>query len=529
MSPESDRAAAALSEAEPQPTARYERRGWDEQPTGRRERFRARTLAVSVEGPLLRAVAFSGRRIVAWATLDLDDPDGAALPPELAEFTRGGSRQLIDLPFYASLVRYLDKPTAGRRYLDQVVAMEVGNTIPFAEDEVDLRWKMIQDGRGPEVMAWAVPRWEVDAYVQLVGVTGVRPSAAYAKPLALAAAVGRSNVAIAHLTRTEAELVLVRDQVPRRVHRVELPRAPEDAIAYAGALAQAVDELCAASDASQGPSGHATMPVVLTGDVPPGDTHAEALAEAFGDRLDGPSLSFDHPSGFPPMEYAANVGLALADWDRPVVPWRRSPTQQLVIDLLPERHRRRRVPWRALALAALYGALAAGAVAATALVNDIERSVEAMELGLAGVHRQVRIDNVAAARESSLRLKLDAIGGQVDALEAQARANRDEMAQLLERLRLLTTGAAGPAVTVSDVTLAGGEVRLSGTAPTYEAVVAFADAVRARGLFTGLRTTDASGTSAGAAGGSVGFNMIGAYPEADDERTGPEPGEDPTP
>ena len=497
------------------------RRGSDLRPEGEGlERLRRRTLTVSVEGSLLRAVAFSGSRIVAWATIDLDDPEGASLPPELAAFAGGRTRQLTDLPFYASLVRYLEKPAARRRYLDQVVAVEVGNAIPFAPEEVDLRWKLIRDGRGPEVMAWAVPRWEVDAYVQLVGLVGVRPSASYAKALALAAAVGRSDAAIAHLTRSEAELVLVHDGVPRRVHRVELPPAPEE---YAGALAQAIEELCAERERGAERDGANAPPVVLTGRVPSDPAHAEALAAAFPERLLGPVASLEFPPGFPPLEYAANVGLMLADLNRPRVPWWASPAQQLVLDLLPRRHRRLRVPTRAIGIGVLYAALAAGALVATSLVQATESWADTMEGRLAIVRRDVQIDSVAAARANSMRVKLDVLAAQVQALDDEAGTNRDAVSLLVDRARLLT---GEPSVTVSAVSLGGGEVSLSGSAPSYGAVVAFGDGLRAGGLFDELRTTDAAGSSreadepAGAGGGGVAFNMTGSY------STGAEPDED---
>ena len=509
----------ALTEAEP-PTAPIGEPDGREIQGGRFQRLRRRTLTVSVEGALLRVVGFSGGRVVAWATIDLDDPAGASLPPELAAFARGRTRQLTDLPFYASLVRYLKKPAARRRFMGQVVELEVGNTIPFALEEVDLRWKVVQNGRGPEVMAWAVPRWEIDSYVQTVGVIGIRPSASYAKALALSAAVGRSSVAIAHLTSSEAELVLVRDGVPRQVHRVELP--PEDATAYAGALAQAIEELCAGS----GPDAEHEPTVVLTGQIPVDAAHVQALADAFGERQLGPIPSIEAPDGFPALEYAANVGLMLADRDRPRLPWRASPAQQAVMDLLPPRHRRLRLPARAIGIALLFAALGAGAVAATSFVQQAESWAERQEASLAGVHRNVRIDNVAVAREKSMRLKLDVLAAQVQALEEEVRTSRDAVSLVVERARSLT---GEPSVAVSDVSLAGGEVRLSGSARSYGAVVAFADGQRATGLFEQLRTTSAAGTSREAGdptssgAGGIAFSIVGSY------STGAEPDADEAP
>ena len=213
----------------------------------------------------------------------------------------------------------------------------------------------------------------------------------------------------------------------------------------------------------------------------------------------------------------------LADLNRPIVPWWQSPAQQVVMDLLPRRHRRLRVPKRAIGIAMLYGALAAGALAATSFVRDIESWADTREAGLAGVHRQVRIDNVAAARENSMRMKLDILAAQIQALEDGAGANRDAVSLLVDRARLLTSE---PSVAVSDVSLAAGVVRVSGSASSYGSVVGFADGLRAAGLFDELRTTNAAGRSseadgpAGPGGGGIAFSMTGSYP------TGAEPDED---
>ena len=259
--------------------------------------------------------------------------------------------------------------------------------------------------------------------------------------------------------------------------------------------------------------------MVLTGQVPAGGALTEALADAFGERLHGPIQTLDYPDGFPALEYAANVGLMLADRSRPRVPWRASPAQQVVIDLLPRRHHALRVPTRAIGVALLYAALAAGAFAATSFVAGVESWANDLESRLASIHRQVRLDNVALARENGVRQELDLLAAQVQALDDETVANRDAVALLVDRARALT---GGPLVAISDVSLAAGDVRLSGSAPTYASVVAFANGLRAGGLFDEMRTTDAAGTSRedgepGAGGGGIAFNMTGSYGAEPDE------------
>ena len=105
-------------------------------------------------------------------------------------------------------------------------------------------------------------------------------------------------------------------------------------------------------------------------------------------------------------------------------------------------------------------------------------------------------------------------------------ASRAAVSILVDRARALTDE---PSVAVSDVSLAGGEVRVTGSAPTYGSVVDFADGLRAGGLFDELRTTDAAGASgetgepASPGAGGVAFNIVGSY------STGAEPDPDETP
>ncbi|MEE8518021.1 MAG: hypothetical protein V3S98_02725, partial [Dehalococcoidia bacterium] len=99
-----------------------------------------RVLTVSVDGQSIRVVAFSGRTASAWTTIDLNGPGPFELPEEFAKFLGRRSKQVSDLPFYAPLVRYFERPAVRKRYLEQVVESEISGLIPFGIDEVDLRW-----------------------------------------------------------------------------------------------------------------------------------------------------------------------------------------------------------------------------------------------------------------------------------------------------------------------------------------------------------------------------------------------------
>ncbi|MEX2431238.1 MAG: hypothetical protein WD645_04890, partial [Dehalococcoidia bacterium] len=231
------------------------------------------TVSVSLENSSLRIVVFTGPQVTHWATVDLNRGEDLDIPADIGEFLSGDGRHLCDLPFYAPLVRYFERPPVGRRFLKEVMATEIANALPFELDEVDLQWKSFQDGQGPEVVAAAVPHETLDEHITLLQAVGIRPSAAYAKASALALAAGHADAIVAHLTEGEGDLVLVRGGVPRAVHRIELPNAFRHE-EYADLLVQAVREI-GESDATLAPDGPtpqaAETPVVFTGLVPSGD------------------------------------------------------------------------------------------------------------------------------------------------------------------------------------------------------------------------------------------------------------------
>ena len=434
-----------------------------------------KTLTLAVDGSTVRAVAFDAKRVAAWASIELDGPGPFTLPEQFNAYLGRSARQVGDLPFYAALTRFMDKPAVRKRYLGQVIAAESAGALPFDQSEVDFVWREFRDGRGPEVMISATPRWEVDAHLELLGTVGVRPAALYAKSAALALAVGLPNIVIAHLDGSTAEMVLVRDGVPRDVHRVELSPTALPPDEYADALEQAIDELTTFDHDNHGADGSGPSSerapiegVVLTGLLPASDQISRALRQALGARLRHASAPILYPDDFPASEYATNVGLAVADWGRYEPPWRKADPGRLAIDLLPQRHRIGTIPWKALRYAAFGLLLAAMAVGATGLSRNAEANVASLEQQVASLEIQARVGRNQAAqlnRESALA---QAVGQQTEALIAQEQSRRTDTSVTLERLRLMSVDSPLRRVRVSAIDLGGGQIKLSGNAPSFE-------------------------------------------------------------
>ena len=250
-------------------------------------RLRPTTLTLSLENGVVRAVAFKGRNVIAWAVTSLDSPrdqeeteapaesatealagDAGPLGRLLKEMPTGRVRLVTDMPMYAPMIRQLHLPKVAGRYRQQVILSEVLETIPFEPEEVDVSWRLRQDSQSEEAFAVAVPKRSVDDQVRIVKEAGLSPLAAYTKATALAFAIGIPNAIVVHLDRDRVATVLVHESTPQVVHQQEFPWTTTDPQEQADALAAAVDQVAGYYQARSPASDSDPLPVVLTGQMP---------------------------------------------------------------------------------------------------------------------------------------------------------------------------------------------------------------------------------------------------------------------
>ena len=479
------------------------------------QRFRTKTLTLSVESGQIRAVVLQGSKVLVWKSASMDndlpgeegaapeaelleegapveatpvgDSDATPAPPPaselrvlLEEFRSPRGRLVADLPLYIPLMRHLRLPGSGKEHLKEIIHAEVVGSIPFDPLEVDISWLLRRDTDGHEVIAAAVPIGQMDTQVQLFEDAGASLKEVYSKEAALAFAVGVPDAIIVNLEPAQTAIVLVRDCTPRVVHQLEFPEGiitPED---QAEAVALAVDRVAGFFQTVDPEEGDQTLPVVLTGQLATDSRLAEALPQV----LPGPVLPFapplDCPEGFPSREYAANLGLFLGDKARGKA-WRDSGP---VLNLLPERHRPRPFPVLAvvvfigLFLLAGLGYSLWGPVAGA--VQDADLRSDEKEAKETGEH-DLRLD--------SLRLTFTArdvveAEGQKQALETQLLDLRGSMADLMTRLETLTNRAIPEGVHLLSMVPRDNDFILTGTAPSSRDVLEFAASLRQYRLFT---------------------------------------------
>jgi hypothetical protein len=153
----------------------------------------SKSITIALDDSTIRVVAFDGRRVVDWTSIDLNGDGALQLPAGFNQYSGRFSRKITDLPFYMPLIRFMAKPDVRRRYLSQVIEAGATTTIPFEQSEVDIAWRNLDNSQAPEVMITATPKREIDAHIDLMTLIGIKPSAVYSKPVAMAMAAGIPN------------------------------------------------------------------------------------------------------------------------------------------------------------------------------------------------------------------------------------------------------------------------------------------------------------------------------------------------
>ena len=478
------------------------------------QRFRTKTLTLSVESGQIRALVLQGSRVLVWksAFIDGNPNNGERAAPEV-ELHKGGisaeatpvqdsdvtsahsprselralleairrprSRLVADLPLYIPLMRHLRAPNASRRRLAEIIHAEVVDRLPFDPREVDISWLLRRDTAGREVIAAAVPKGQMDAQVKLFEGAGGSLKAVYSKEAALAFAVGVPDAIIVHLEPAQTAIVLVRACMPKVVYQLKFPEgmtAPED---QAEAVALAVDRVEGYYQTVHPEEGGQTLPAVLTGQLATDSWLADVLSQV----LPGPVLPFtpsvDCPEGFPSREYAANLGLFLGDKARGEA-WSDSGP---VLNLLPERYLPRPFPVVAVAvfigllLLAGLGLHLAGPVSGEVQDADLRSSEkEDKEKG----ERRLRLDS---NRLTSAAGDVVEAEGRIQALETQLLVLRGSMADLMIRLETLTRKALPEHVQLLSLVPRDDSFVLSGTAASSRDVLEYAASLRHYRLF----------------------------------------------
>ncbi|MCH7553004.1 MAG: hypothetical protein IIC82_03280, partial [Chloroflexi bacterium] len=316
--------------------------------------FRGPVITVSMEGNQLKTVRVKRNKVVSWETATIErDPDtkgilvaqtaGDAGEPStsyvpLAKWLRArGYRFITDVPFSGYLVRRVPVPYVQPRYMNDVVTTEVLESVPFRMADIDINWTLGRNGQGKEAVAVVIPKRSMDAHIEAIRRSGIKPRKAFSRADALVYGAGISDGIVANLQGDRLSLIVTQLKVPQVVSQISIPHENEGIEKQAKAIVKAIEQAASYGEGTE--SDASGMPVVVTGEFVQRTELYNEVLRLSERELREPSPQLQCPPEFPLGEYAVNVGLALAD--RANSPWAIPVTQHgwPTVDLLSERHR----------------------------------------------------------------------------------------------------------------------------------------------------------------------------------------------
>ena len=189
--------------------------------------FSGKVTTLSIEASSIRVLTLNGRRVERWGRTPLAAglvKDGLIVQPKAvgqavdALFKSLGepkSRVIVSLSSVRSAPRLLTLPRAKRALLEEAMRRQAKKEMPLPLEEIYLSWQPIgekDDER--EFFVLGVPRPIVDAQVQTLVESGVKPYIMDLKPIALARAVDHRDALIIDLEPDAFGIILVTDGVP---------------------------------------------------------------------------------------------------------------------------------------------------------------------------------------------------------------------------------------------------------------------------------------------------------------------------
>ena len=476
-----------------------------------RSSLERRHITLIVDNDAIRIVVFRGRRVTAWGTANHHsgvneewpeaEQDDQSLPLLMRRMGIQRGKTISGLSLHLSLVRNLELPKIGRRYLPQVIASEIEEQIPFMLGEVNLVWRAHKKtSHTSQVVAIATPRQGMNQHVQWLKTAGVKVRGIYAKSTALASTSGLEDGILAYLQEGSAELVAVRRGVPVAVHGVKVSIDGQQAEETAHEIFRAVEQVAGYQASLDIEEERDLLPVVLMGQMANPIEFSERLGQLSGRTVSSMPLTVAYPPHFPASEYAANIGLAAAHAASAPTWWKVGAKRPRTLNLLPERDAPRPFPLKFLATSAAL--LALGFLAFNSLApahRAVSSEVSLLSAHLSTLQNQERQERLLLASAQARAEDLQAGNLAAQSLGITLETLNVDRQLLLERLVAATSEAVPSGITLTGISLQGTSLGMSGSGSSLDSLITFSTALRESGLFKEVRVVQVSGTETTAA------------------------------
>ena len=398
---------------------------------------------------------------------------------------------------------------------------EVVRSIPFPQDEVDIKWQLLKGDTAQQAMAIAVQKRAVDQHVQRLKQAGKSPSAAYSQAAALGLVAGVPDAMVVHLWRDEAAVILVRERVPQAVHKVLTPEAGRSPMEQAEAVARAVEQMEGFDQMLGAREEDRRLPLVLTGLTPNDGAFEQELRQTLQREILPLSPPVVFPEGFPIAEFAPNIGLALLASGGSKVGGKTSEHGTASVNLLSRRHVPAPIPFGIIGVFLALAVLAGGAFYLTPAVIEKTDDALAATTQLEEKEQDDRLHQSRLRKARTVQNEGRDIHQLTLELKSRLDTLTDEMATLgdwFERVDTITEKTRPPGVQVNGLTPSGNEFTLAAEAPTLQDAIKYAANIRDSGLFTDVDLLHVQSTGAPLTGAPATEPLPGVVVTGEEER-----------
>jgi len=301
------------------------------------------------------------------------------------------------------------------------------------------------------------------------------------------------------------------------LHQLETTDGAVGPQQQADALAMAVQRVVGYYQPIDSETDSTALPVVMTGQAAADNSLAEILSQSLGRAVLPFAPALDCPEDFPQSEYAANLGLFLADQTKGNPRAQDSARMTPALNLLPERHLPQGLPVQAFLSFTIIVLLGAAVFPATSQIDAMAREADQLSIEIDRIQSEERKQRIAFVRERTRQTLLKEDQEQALGMEARIAELRLEMNTLVDQLRSITEVTLPFSVELASVAPKEEGISLAGVADSYEDVFQYAENLRASPQFEDARVLQVtrSGT------GDVSFTMLAFFPQPMEEEKQP--------
>ncbi len=463
-------------------------------------------VTLSISATCIRLMTVKGQRVHKWGSAPLepglvkegriqDTGAVAGVIKRLFSEVKASRRQAIvtvtGLPF---IHRLLSLPELKPSLMGEAVLREVRREISLPLQELYLTWQIVARRESEQdFFVLGLAREPVDAVIRTLSQAGIKRCVLDLKPLALARAAHRGNVAIVSLGPDSFDIVLVANGVPVVMHSIT-PRG--EGATIEDNIRRIADELSRTvrfhDNLHPGSAIGPDTPLLLTGELSTGVAVGELLQAETGYLVEPLASPLQFPPDLPVAEYVSNMGLALKGLlPKAVSRDGKTGYHDIDIDILSARRQVAASPLRwghvvfLLVVMAGIGLLYPG----YQVWSQADAGVVRLETELEGARQELH--HTMLARAEMLELE-DAINVLVDRKNVLIQEQEDILTaggSVTDTLRIIT-GAMPAGVGIESIAVDSDRVVVSGVADTPASVVEYARALERTTAFIMVRIVE---------------------------------------